>query len=68
MHSEEMLYSEEGSAIERIQTILHQGREMAAIDPSLSQPLKILESHSDSTGRDCPCPEGLFENGSKSIR
>jgi len=42
--SEETLYSEEGSVIERIQKILHQGREMAAIDPSLSQPLKALES------------------------
>ena len=42
--SEETLYSEEGSAIERIQRILHQGREMAAIDPSLSAPLKALES------------------------
>ncbi|MGA2316315.1 MAG: DNA repair protein RecN [Thermodesulfobacteriota bacterium] len=42
--SEETLYSEEGSAIERIQKILNQGREMATIDPSLSQPLKALES------------------------
>jgi len=42
--SEETLYSEEGSAIERIQRILNQGREMSAIDPSLSQPLKALES------------------------
>ena len=42
--SEETLYSEEGSAIERIQRVLNQGREMAAIDPSLSQPLKALES------------------------
>ena len=42
--SEETLYSDEGSAIERIQKILNQGREMAAIDPSLSQPLKSLES------------------------
>jgi DNA repair protein RecN (Recombination protein N) len=42
--SEETIYSEEGSAIERIQRILNQGREMAAIDPSLSQPLKVLES------------------------
>jgi DNA repair protein RecN (Recombination protein N) len=42
--SEETIYSEEGSAIERIQRILHEGREMAAIDPSLSQPLKALES------------------------
>lgn len=42
--SEETIYSEEGSAIERIQRILNQGREMIAIDPSLSQPLKALES------------------------
>jgi DNA repair protein RecN (Recombination protein N) len=42
--SEETLYSDEGSTIERIQRILNQGREMAAIDPSLSQPLKVLES------------------------
>jgi DNA repair protein RecN (Recombination protein N) len=42
--SEETIYSEEGSAIERIQRILHHGQEMAAIDPSLSQPLKALES------------------------
>ncbi len=42
--SEETVYSEQGSAIERIQRILHQGREMAAIDPTLSQPLKSLES------------------------
>jgi DNA repair protein RecN (Recombination protein N) len=42
--SEETLYSEEGSAIERIQKVLHQGREMAAIDPSLSSPQKALES------------------------
>ncbi len=42
--SEETIYSEEGSAIERIQRIINQGREMIAIDPSLSQPLKALES------------------------
>jgi DNA repair protein RecN (Recombination protein N) len=42
--SEEVLYSEEGSVIERIQKILNQGREVAAIDPSLSQSLKALES------------------------
>lgn len=41
--SEELLYSNEGSAIERIQSILNQGREVMAIDPSLSQPLKSLE-------------------------
>jgi DNA repair protein RecN (Recombination protein N) len=44
--SEEVLYSNEGSAIERIQSILAQGREVAAIDPSLSQPLKSLEGAS----------------------
>ncbi len=42
--SEETLYLEEGSVIERIQKVLNQGREMTAIDPSLSQPLKALES------------------------
>ncbi len=42
--SEEILYSEGGSVIERIQRVLRQGREMAMIDPSLSQPLKALES------------------------
>jgi DNA repair protein RecN (Recombination protein N) len=42
--SEETLYSEEGSAIEKVQTIFNQCREMAAIDPFLSQPLKALES------------------------
>ena len=42
--SEEMLYSNEGSAIERIQSVLSQGREVTAIDPSLSQPLKNLET------------------------
>jgi DNA repair protein RecN (Recombination protein N) len=42
--SEGTLYSEEGSTIERIQGILSQGREVAAIDPSLSPPLKALES------------------------
>jgi DNA repair protein RecN (Recombination protein N) len=42
--SEEALYSGEGSTIEKIQRVLHQGREMAAVDPSLSQPLKALES------------------------
>jgi DNA repair protein RecN (Recombination protein N) len=41
--SEEVLYSNEGSAIERIQSILTQGREVMGIDPSLSQPLKSLE-------------------------
>jgi DNA repair protein RecN (Recombination protein N) len=42
--SEETLYSEEGSTIEKIQRILNQGREMVAIDPSLSHLLKALES------------------------
>jgi DNA repair protein RecN (Recombination protein N) len=42
--SEEMLYGERGSAIDKIQSILNQGREMAAIDPSLSPSLKTLES------------------------
>jgi len=42
--SEEMLYSGGGSVIERVQKILNQGREMAGIDPSLSQPLKALDS------------------------
>jgi DNA repair protein RecN (Recombination protein N) len=41
--SEETLYGEEGSAIERIQTILRQGQEVAAIDPSLSHLMKSLE-------------------------
>jgi DNA repair protein RecN (Recombination protein N) len=41
--SEEILYGEEGSAIERIQTILRQGQEVAAIDPSLSHLMKSLE-------------------------
>jgi len=41
--SEEMLYGEEGSAIERIQTILRQGQEVTAIDPSLSHLMKSLE-------------------------
>lgn len=44
--SREMIYEDEGSAIERIQGILHQGREVVAIDPSLSQPLKTLEATS----------------------
>jgi DNA repair protein RecN (Recombination protein N) len=42
--SEERLYGEEGSAVERVRSVLHQGREMAAIDPSLSPPLENLES------------------------
>jgi DNA repair protein RecN (Recombination protein N) len=42
--SEEMLYGEEGSAVDKIQAILRQGREMVAIDPSLSPLIKTLES------------------------
>jgi DNA repair protein RecN (Recombination protein N) len=42
--AEETLYSEEGSAIERVQNVLNQCREAAAIDPFLFQPLKALES------------------------
>jgi DNA repair protein RecN (Recombination protein N) len=42
--SEEMLYGGMGSAIERVQAILHQGREMATVDPSLSPTLKSLEA------------------------
>jgi len=41
--SESRLYGEEGSVIERLQTILHQGRELSRIDPSLWEPLKTLE-------------------------
>jgi len=40
---EEKLYSNKGSAIEKIQSILSQGKEVVAVDPSLSQPLKNLE-------------------------
>ncbi len=42
--SEETLYGGEGSAIERIQAVLNQGREMATIDPALSQTLRSLET------------------------
>jgi len=42
--SEEMLYGEEGAAMDKIQAVLRQGREMALIDPSLSLLLKTLES------------------------
>jgi DNA repair protein RecN (Recombination protein N) len=42
--SGEMLQSGEGSAIERVQSILNQGREAAAADPSLSELLKGLEA------------------------
>lgn len=41
--SEEVLYSTEGSAIERIQSVLHQGKEMATIDLSLSPIFKNLD-------------------------
>jgi DNA repair protein RecN (Recombination protein N) len=44
--SEEALYGSEGSAIEKIQEVLHQAQEVVAIDPSLSQLLKTLESTS----------------------
>jgi DNA repair protein RecN (Recombination protein N) len=42
--SEEMLYGEEGSAIDKLQAILRQGREMVSIDPSLSLLIKPMES------------------------
>ena len=42
--SEGALYSEESSTIGKIQKILNQGRDMAAIDPSLSHLLKALDS------------------------
>jgi len=42
--SEENLIGEDGSVIERIQSILHQGREAMEIDPSLSPILKNLET------------------------
>jgi DNA repair protein RecN (Recombination protein N) len=41
---QESLYSEKGSVIERIQTIIAQGRGATSIDPSLSHLLKSLES------------------------
>jgi DNA repair protein RecN (Recombination protein N) len=41
--SEEVLYSTEGSAIERIQSVLHQAKEMAMIDASLSPIFKNLD-------------------------
>ena len=44
--SEEFLYEGEGSALERIQSILRQGREMVGIDPSLSEVIKNLEAAS----------------------
>jgi DNA repair protein RecN (Recombination protein N) len=42
--SEAALYSDKGSVIERIQKIMAQGREAAAVDPSLSHLLKSLEA------------------------
>lgn len=42
--SDELLYEGEGSTVERIQTILRQGSEMAAIDPSLSEVMRSLET------------------------
>lgn len=44
--SYELLYEGEGSTLERIQTILRQGREMMAIDPSLAEAMKHLEATS----------------------
>lgn len=44
--SNELLYEGEGSTVERIQTILRQGNEMTAIDPSLSEVMKSLETAS----------------------
>ncbi|MBM4322007.1 MAG: DNA repair protein RecN [Deltaproteobacteria bacterium] len=44
--SKELLYEGEGSTIERIQTILRQGNEMMAIDPSLSGMIGNLEAAS----------------------
>ena len=44
--SNELLYEGEGSTVERIQTILRQGSEMAAIDPSLSEVIRSLETTS----------------------
>jgi len=41
---QESLYSDKGSVIERIQAMIAQGREAAAVDPSLSHLLKSLES------------------------
>ena len=42
--TEGALYSEEGSTIGKLQKILNQGRDVAAIDPSLSHLLKALDS------------------------
>jgi DNA repair protein RecN (Recombination protein N) len=42
--AEDRLEGEEGSVIEKVQSTLHQGQDLVAIDPSLSQPLKSLEA------------------------
>ena len=42
--SEEALYGGDGSAIERVQSVLRQCREMTAIDPSLSSLTQSMES------------------------
>ena len=44
--SNELLYEGEGSTVERIQTILRQGSEMATIDPSLCEVMRSLETAS----------------------
>lgn len=44
--SRELLYEGEGSVVERIQTILREGKEMVAIDPSLSEVIQNLETSS----------------------
>ena len=49
--------------IERIQRILNQGREMAVIDPSLSQPLKGLESTLIQVEEIALVFKGLFKKG-----
>jgi DNA repair protein RecN (Recombination protein N) len=42
--AENTLYAEGGSSVERIETVLHQGKEVMAIDASLAQILKPLET------------------------
>ncbi len=44
--SEEILYSERGSALEKIQSVLKQGQELASIDLSISDIIKTLENAS----------------------
>lgn len=44
--SNDLLYDGNGAMIEQIQTILRQGKEMADIDPSISEILKPLEASS----------------------